>query len=156
MINNQQSPSALLKNIRIIHFAVLAGLAIFTVVAIFIRNNSVPALTREQMEMFKYISLIFLLTMLPLGYWLHNKKMKKLAGNPDLTFKLMSFKTSHLIKIALFELAGFMSILVLFFCGDNKILFQIAVIFIVILLNLPSVSKLENELNLTPAEKDQF
>lgn len=109
-------------------------------------------MTAEQLEILTYIALIFMLIEIPLGHWLHSKKLKSIADNTDLISKLDSYKASHIIKIACFEGVGFLGSIVLMLGGKNVILIQIAIVLIFILLNTPSVTRLTNELNLNPDE----
>lgn len=156
MFKNLQSPSTFLKNLMITHLAIFSGLIIFALIAYYIRTRSEPTLETVQLEILTYISLIFLLINIPLGYWLHNKKMKSIIKNSDIITKLMTYQSSHIIKIALFEGVGFLSCIVLLLGGKELILIQIAIVLLFILLNTPSVSKLANELDLSPGEKDLF
>jgi len=156
MNSNQQSPSRLLKNLMIIHLSMFSGLIFFAIVSFYARNKSEPALNPVQLEILTYLSLIFLLIFIPLGYWLHSKKMKSIASNLDIIAKLSIYKSSHISKIAFFEGVGFLSSIVLLFGGKNLILIQIVIVLMFILLNIPSVSKLADELNLSPGEKDLF
>jgi hypothetical protein len=154
MIKNQQTPSGFIRNLGIIHLAMLSGLVFFALVSFYIRNKSGPALSPVQTEILSYISLIFMLLNIPLGYWLHNKKMKSVAGITDITEKLSAYQSSHIIKIAFFEGVGLLSCIVLLLGGKNLILIQVVIVLLFMLLNTPSVSKLANELNLSQGEKD--
>jgi hypothetical protein len=154
MAENSFSPSSFVKNLKIIHLALFSGLVFFACISFYVRNKVGSTLTREQLEILTYISLIFMLIEIPLGYWLHNKKMKTIANLPDLNSKLDAYKASHIIKIALFEGVGFLCSVVLLLGGKNTILLQIAIVLIFILLNTPSAIRLANELNLTPDESN--
>jgi hypothetical protein len=156
MTGNQQSPSAFLKNLRIIHLGMFGGLAIFALIAFFIRDKAGPMLDNKLLEILTYLSLIFLLIEIPLGYWLHSNKMKSVAVYPDINSKLIAYKASHIVKIAMFEGVGFFSCVVYFFGGKNSILIQIAIVLIIMLIETPSATKLANELNLLPGDKDLF
>jgi len=152
MTENLHSPVIFLKNLKIIHLAMFGGLAFFAAISFYSRNKVGSSLSIEQLEILTYISLIFMLIEIPLGYWLHSKKMKNVANTTDLNIKLDSYKASHIIKIAIFEGVGFFSSAVLFLGGKNLILIQIAIVLIFILLNTPSALKLTNELNLSDDE----
>jgi hypothetical protein len=154
MTENPLSSSSFVKNLKIINLALFSGLVFFACISFYARNKVGSTLTIEQLEILTYISLIFMLIEIPLGYWLHNKKMKSVANLPDLNSKLESYKASHIIKIALFEGVGFLGSIVLLLGGKNVILLQIAIVLIFILLNTPSVNRLTNELNLTPDESN--
>jgi hypothetical protein len=156
MNKNIQSPATFLRNLKIIHLAMFCGLGFFTAISFYTRNKSGSTMTEEQLEILTYISLMFMLIEIPMGYWLHSKKMKSIADNPDFISKLDSYKASHIIKIALFEGVGFLGSVVLLLGGKNVILLQIAIVLIFILLNTPSVSRLTNELNLTSEESNQM
>jgi hypothetical protein len=152
MTKNQRSSSTFVKNLVIIHLAIFSGLFIFTAVSYFIRNTTEALLDPVQLEILTYISLMLLLINIPLGYWLHNKKMKGIVKNSDITIKLMTYQSSHIIKITLYEGVGFLSCIVLLLGGKDLILIQIAIILLFILLNTPSASKLADELDLSPDE----
>lgn len=150
MDENPQSPATFIRNLKIIHLALFSGLLIFAAISFYTRNKVASALTREQLEILTYISLIFMLVEIPLGYLLNSKKLKSIANIADLKSKLAAYQASHIIKIALFEGAGFLSSIVLLLGGQNMILAQIAIVLLFILLNTPSVLRLTNELNLNP------
>lgn len=154
MTENPNSPATFIKNLKIIHLAMFGGLTFFACLSYYTRNKTGSLLTREQVEILTYVSLIFMLVEIPLGYWLHNKKMKSIADNPDLKLKLDSYKASHIIKIALFEGVGFFGSIVLLLGGKNVMLIQIAIVLIFILLNTPSASRLAEELHLAPDESN--
>lgn len=156
MNNNQQSLSAFLSTLRIIHYGIFCGLIIFAALAYFIRNKTGPMLDIKTLEILTYVSLIFLLGELPLAYWLHKRKIKSLAIIPDLNAKLAAYKASHIVKIAMFEGVGFLSCLVLLLGGKNVLLIQIAIVVVLMLLETPSATKLANDLDLSPGDKDLF
>ena len=152
MVDHPNPPGTFIKNLKIIHLAMFFGLAFFAGISFFSRNKVGSMLTREQIEILTYISLILMLIEIPLGYWLHSRKMKSIADNPDYISKLGSYKASHIIKIALFEGVGFFGSIVLMLGGKNIILIQIVIVLIFMLLNTPSASRLTEELNFTPDE----
>jgi hypothetical protein len=154
MMNDQQSPSVFLRNLRIIHISMLSGIIFFAIVAYFIRNKAGSMIGLPELEILTYVSLIFILVEIPLAYWLHTRKMKIVANNPDLNSKLEAYRASHIVKIAMFEGVGFFSCVVLLLGGKNMILVQIVIILIIMMLENPSATKIGHELNLSPGEKD--
>ena len=154
MINDQPAPSDSLKNLRIVHLSMLSGLVFFAIIAYYIRNNTGSLLGPRELSILTYISLIFILIEIPLGYWLHSRKMKTLADKPDLNSKLDIYKVSHIVKIAMYEGAGFFSCLVLLLGGKNPVLIQILVVIIIMLLETPSATKLANDMDLSSGDKD--
>lgn len=132
----------------------LSGIVFFAIVAYFIRNKAGSMLGLQELEILTYVSLIFILVELPLAYWLHTRKMKIVADYPDINSKLEAYRASHIIKIAMFEGAGFFSCVVLLLGGKNLILVQIVIVLILMMLENPSATKLANELNLSQEEKD--
>jgi len=134
----------------------LSGIVFFAIVAYFIRNKSGSMLGPKELEILTYVSLIFILIELPLAYWLHTRKMKIVADYPDLISKLEAYRASHIVKIAMFEGAGFFSCLVLLRGGKNLVLVQILIVLILKMLENPSATKIANELNLSEKEKDLF
>ncbi len=155
-MNEQPSPPVFLRNLRVIHISMLSGIVFFAIVAYLIKIKSGSMLGPKELEILTYISLIFILVEMPLAYWLHSRKMKIVADWPDINSKLEAYRASHIVKIAMFEGAGFFSCLVLLLGGKNMLLVQILIVLIIMMLENPSSTKLVNELNLPPADKDLF
>lgn len=155
MNENSNSVLNLVKNLKIIHLAMFFGLAVFTCIAYFARNKIGSALTTEQLEILTYISLIFMLIEIPLAYYLFNMKVKRIADNPDLKFKLDSYRASFIIKMALFEGLGILACTILLLGGKDVLLLQIAIVLIFIMLNNPSVAGLTNDLKLSPGDSNE-
>jgi hypothetical protein len=153
-MNGQQNPSIFLRNLRIIHISMISGIIFFAIVAYFIRNKTGSMLGLKELEILTYASLIFILVELPLAYWLHTRKMKIVADTADIMSKLEAYRASHIVKIAMFEGAGFFSCLVLLLGGKNLVLVQILIVLILMILENPSATKIANELNLSPEDKD--
>jgi hypothetical protein len=132
----------------------LSGIIVFALFAYFIRNKVELIISPLELEILTYISLIFILIEIPLAYWLHTRKMKTVGNNPDIYSKLETYRASHIVKIAMFEGAGFFSCVVLLLGGKNMVLVQIVIILIIMMLENPSGNKIANELNLSQEDKD--
>jgi hypothetical protein len=140
----------LVKNLKIIHLAIFGGLAFFALGCYYLRDKIGSALTTEQLEILTCIALVFMFIEIPLGYYLHTRKVKSLAENPDIKYKLDSYKSSYIIKLALFEGVGILASIILLLGGKNIIMIQIVIVLIFILLNNPSGTRLSEELNISP------
>ena len=151
---NSQSPATILRTLKMIHVAMLGSIVIFSMISLYIRNELEITLEPSTLAMLYYISLISILLFIPLGYWLHNRKIQNLADDPDLLSRLIIYQSSHITKTALFETSGFLSLVVLIMGGNNSILIQVGIVLVIMLLNIPSVHKLTTELNLSPDESD--
>jgi hypothetical protein len=151
---DSQSPAVILKTLKMIHMAMFSSIVIFSGISLYLRNELGMTLEPPTIEMLYYISLISILAFIPLGYWLHGKKMKSMGNDSTLSSKLSVYQSSHITKIALFETSALLSLVVLIVGGKNSILIQVAIVLIIILLNMPSAHKLSTELNLSPEESN--
>jgi len=151
---NPQSPRSILKTMRLIHMAMLGSLAIFSVICIYLRKELSITIDKQTVEILYYISIFSVLVCIPLGYWLHSRKIRAIVNNTEFMFKLNFYQTSHITKMALFEASGFLSLIVLIVGANNYILLQIGIILIFMLLNTPSVHKLTTELGLSHEESN--
>jgi hypothetical protein len=156
MTNGQPPPSGFLKNLRIVYLSLLSGLVFFAIIAYLIRQKTGAIIGPRELNILTYISLIFILIELPLGYWLHSRKIKIISGWDDLNTKLNEYRASFLVKIAMFEGAGFLSCLVLLLGGTNLVLAQIVIVLIFMMFENPSSSKLANELGLSEGDKNML
>ncbi len=151
---NSQSPPMILRTLKMIHMAMFSSVVIFSGISLYLRNELGMTLEPPTIEMLYYISLISILAFIPLGYWLHGKKMKSIGNDSTLSSKLSAYQSSHITKIALFETSALLSLIVLIVGGKNSIFIQVAIVLVIMLLNIPSVHKLSTELGLSPEESN--
>ena len=150
---NQQYKDAAKFN-RVIYFAILIGFLIFAGIGLGIRSALNDLLDEPTIQILNYISLLSLMVFIPLGFWLHSQRMKKIPDDTELIVKFYHFRTSFIIKLALFETCGILGIVVMILGGQVQVLLQLGIVLVVFLLNYPSINKYKTELNLTEEETE--
>jgi hypothetical protein len=148
---NQQYKDAAKFN-RVIYFAILIGFLIFAGIGLGIRSALNDPLDEPTIQILNYISLLSLMVFIPLGFWLHSQRMKKIPDDTELIVRLYYFRTSFLIKLALFETCGILGIVVMILGGQVQVLLQLGIVLVAFLLNYPSMYKYKTELGLTEEE----
>ena len=141
---------------RIIYFGIVTGFLIFAGIGMGIRSVLEEPLDEYSIQVLNYIALFSLLVFIPLGFWMHNQRMKQIPEDTELIVKLYHFRTSFLIKLALFETAGILGIVVMILGGRVQVLLQLGIVLVVFLLNYPSLYKYMTDLQLTDEEMEEL
>ena len=133
---------------QVIYFGILIGLLIFAGIGLGVRSVLSDPLDKPTIQILNYIALFSLLVFIPSGFWLHTQRMKKIPADTELIVKLYHFRTSFIIKLALFEACGFLGTIVMMLGGEIQVLLQLGIVLVVFLLNYPSIYKYKTELGL--------
>ncbi len=149
---NQQYKDAIKFN-QVIYIAILTGYILFTGIGLGIRSALTTPLDELSIQVLNYIAIFSLMVFIPLGFWMHSRRMKKIPENTELIVKLFHFRTSFIIKLGMFETCGILGIIVMILGGQVQVLFQLGIVLIVFLLNYPSMYKYKTELRLTEEEE---
>ena len=152
---NQQYKDAAKFN-QVIYFAILISYITFAGIGLGIRSALTDPLDEPAIQVLNYIALLSLMVFIPLGFWMHSQRMKKIPADTDLIVKLYHFRTSFIIKLALFETCGILGIVVMILGGQVQVLLQLGIVLVVFLLSYPSMYKYKTELNLTEEESQKI
>lgn len=152
---NHQYKDAIRFN-QVIYFAILIGFVSFAGIGLGIRSALTDPLDEPSIQVLNYVALLSLLVFIPLGFWLHSQRMKKIPDDTELIVKLYHFRTSFIIKLALFETCGILGIIVMILGGQVQVLLQLGIVLVAFLLNYPSKYKYKTELNLTEEEIEKL
>ncbi|WP_462317448.1 hypothetical protein [Marinilabilia sp.] len=144
----------IIRQIRILFWAILSAMAVMLLIALFIVQNIGPVIewTITQKENFKSVILILALGGVPASYFFHSKKIKHL--NTELPFeeKLKQFKNSFFIKIVTLEALSILGLIGYMLTADNTFLYVFALLFIAYLINRPTRNNIISEIE--PEETD--
>lgn len=148
---NHQYKDAIRFN-QMIYFAILIGFVSFAGIGLGIRSALTDPLDEPSIQVLNYVALLSLLVFIPLGFWLHSQRMKKIPDDTELIVKLYHFRTSFIIKLALFETCGILGIIVMILGGQVQVLLQLGIVLVAFMLNYPSMYKYRTDLRLTEEE----
>jgi hypothetical protein len=148
---NHQYKDAVRFNL-LIYFAILIGYVSFAGIGLGIRSVIAEPMDETSIQVLNYIALLSLMVLIPLGFWMHNQRMKKIPPDTDLMVKFYHFRTSFIIKLAMFETCGILGIAVMILGGRLQVLLQMGIVLVIFLLNYPSMYTYKTDLKLTEEE----
>ena len=152
MNSQKQQYRDAIKFNQVIWFGTVAGFLIFAGVGLGIRSALNSYLDEPAIQVLNYIALLSLLVFIPLGFWMHSQRMKKIPDETELIVKFYHFRSSYIIKLALFEMCGILGIIVMILGGKVQVLLQLGIVLVVFLLNYPSMYKYKTDLGLPEDE----
>lgn len=146
---------AQLKVMLMIHGALALVLIVFGTFVLWL-NETDPAgeLTGEN-QVLRYVPPLLLLVAFPLSRYLFRNQIDQVdLDSMDLHRKMGLFQTAHLVRMAVFDVAGLMAVVVSFVTAENYNLGVLAAVLLMFLLLKPSPSRLAIDLHLSPEETD--
>ncbi len=151
-----QSPSAILKTLKTIHWSLVAGLSLFAAVVAFQlgTNPETTFFTPENPLVFiPVFSGIFLI---PVSLVLFNRQMDQAKNKKELQDKLAGFQTAHIVKMAMLEGVGLFSLVACFVTFTTANFFLFALVIILMAGSAPTAFKLGARLSLSREEIQQL
>ncbi len=149
------TPNKFVQALTIIYMALLSGLLFFGALAFFQFNGGmIPTFDSSDTLLLIYpfiaISAIFL------SQTLYRKLLATAQEKPGLKLKLQSYQTASIVKIALIEGPAFLGIVLSMATGNTAYLAIAGVLIIFLLMQKPSRTKVESDLNLRGDDRNQF
>jgi hypothetical protein len=142
---SKKSPG-FLNQIRMIHYAMVAGVITFLAVSLYLSLSELIQLPYDP----ELSNILFLLTaaltgiLLPVGYMLFNRQIMAVDKDKNLVEKMAVYKAAFIVKMGLIEAPAFFSIVVLLLTGNQWLLIQILTVLLVMIINRPSAEKIVN------------
>lgn len=147
------------KDINLIFVTLLLGIVILFGTSVFIKLTSnywSAVIDRSLYKTFKILLGISIIIFLPLGFFIHKRKVGKLDRKLELSRRLAQFKTSFIIKLLVIELLCIFNLVIFFLFSDYYLLIPVSVLLIIMLINRPTIGNISNELKLTNEEKEEI
>jgi hypothetical protein len=146
--------SSLYKQIKLLYFAILAGLLIFMVVAwLFVQQNGPVSVLSPSIEnSMQSFLVILILAGIPVSYIFHSKKTAHIDPELSLAEKLGHYRRSLFIKFATLESLSLISLLAYITSSNRSYILFYMILMIVFAMNYPGKSKVAQELNLNQDE----
>ena len=140
--------------LNIIYFAMIGSGLFFLIVSYFIKNQNGKFDVDDEFKRILQIGLLVIIITLPqVSNFIYKKQLERAVAEKDLPAKLNSYFVANLIKFALLEAPGLMSIAFYFITGDYLFLIGYILILVLFLINRPTDQKLIEHLQLTHQEK---
>jgi len=150
MQTNNLNPKAFLRVIRVLYFAIIAGLLIFLSVTLFISSKTLY-FNIDTKDPFTFVVLITIV-IIPVGTLFSERIFKRYKPNSTLKDKLPVYNLGLIIRLAIYEAAGLFSIVCLLISSNLYFVIFAAIAFSAIILNYPSPEKIGEAINLTTSE----
>jgi hypothetical protein len=146
MQTHSKESTGLLNQIRIIHYAMVAGVTVFLAACLYLTLSE-----SVQLEYDPGISnILFLLTaamtvvLLPVGYMFFKRQILAVGKDNSLDQKMAVYRRAFIVKMGLIETPAFFSTIVLLLTGNRWLLVQILAVLLVMIINRPSAEKFVN------------
>lgn len=152
---NPGDPKEILKSLKLIHLAMMAGVLIFMLVALVLVAYSGP-FAKFEPAAGQTIFLGFLLMaaiLVSLAFLLHSRKCKNIAGL-SLNDKLQVYRNSLILKFAMLEGSLFLGITTYLMTGLATVATVSGMIFLLLLLSRPATGQVISDLALDAVEAE--
>lgn len=149
------TPREQLNLIRLLHFALMGGAGVFAITVAFLivsqNNNPTP------IEVLDYLSPAYFFFMLASYPFVFKSALKKNdLLEKDLSQKLASFQTAHIIRMALLEGCALLASVATLINGELLHLITAALTLAIMFSKTPTPFLLETELGLDQEERNQL
>ena len=144
-----QSPGRL-NQVRIIHYAMVAGVTVFLAACLYLTLSESIQLPYDP----EFSNILFLLTasmtvmLLPVGHLFFKRQIVAVEKDKGLVEKMTVYKRAFIVKMGLIEAPAFFSTIVMLLTGNLWLLVQILAVLLVMIINRPSAERIAGELKL--------
>lgn len=141
------------QSIRIIHFALMAGLTLFSIVVVYLNTSSDRLNSEIDSTILFAVAGALTFMGIFLSPMLFKQQLSKLQGTETLQQKMAAFQTAHIIRSALFEAGGLFGAVICIVSGNLYGLAFTAISIGMFILKMPTPDMLEQDLKLNSEEK---
>ncbi|MDY7393637.1 hypothetical protein UMM65_00135 [Aureibaculum sp. 2210JD6-5] len=153
MDNNTQQNSVF-KTIQLIYGALIAGIAVFTIVVFTLVENMTYSL--DVNDIFTIVVPITAVGGVLLSNFLYKSFINKISSNDSLSLKLAQYQTATLIKGACLEGSALLAVVATFLTNNITFLLVSLLLIVIMYLKFPKKEKFKEEVKLTFEEKSEF
>lgn len=139
------------KQMLIVFYAIMFGHTAFALIAVFgLHAGAVPP--SQDYDIFIYVSIAISIGATAAAYVYYRNKIAALQTEENTDIKFTGWRSAFIVKIALLEMPCLLNIVFLI-VSNNKIFLYLYILFaIIMLLNKPTLYKLEEELQIGDTE----
>jgi len=154
MQTSNYNPKTFLQQVRVIYFALIAGLSFFLLVALYVSHETL-AFSFNAKEPFTLLVLLTLV-IIPIGYTFSNRIFKSYKPNIALKDKLPTYQQGFIARLAFCDGSGLLSVVCLLLTSNLYFVIFTAIALFVMVLNYPSPERIGEAIDLTPSEIELF
>ena len=146
--------SSFFSRVRILHFAILAGLVMITGILFFLlRTGSGGQGLGKANQVLSILGPVIGLVTLLAAFLSYKVKMKSAVKQNSLADKLGIFMTAHIIKLALLEGGAIINLVLFYLTGNLQLLIYAGLAILVIAINFPGKYRVSNDLELDEEQR---
>jgi hypothetical protein len=151
------SVQAMIKQIRVMYYAVFGGMVAFTLGSLFIilSRGAFADLSPIQATNLQSVVLLLVFAGIPGAHYYHRKKCKNLPEEMDLLSKLAIYKTGFVIKQMVFEGLCLLGLMVYILTASHIYIIVASVCIVTQLINYPSITRISEDLGVEAHEFDE-
>jgi hypothetical protein len=143
------------KSLQIIHFALMAGVVAFGIIAFSVNYFSGKITDDKTLEKLLLIMVVFFsFAEVFASQFLFKMRLKECNKQSNFKDKLFCYRSALIVKFALVEGAAFFVIVAYFLTGNLLFLGFLILLLLVFLYYKPTLDKLRNDLQLSAAEEN--
>jgi DMSO reductase anchor subunit len=152
------TPKEMLRAIKIVFFALIIGMSLFTVIIISLGFFREPPLKDKEAVRVFFIAVLFVAaSCLSIANYLYKKRM---TAAHDLQLSLMEklniYRAALILYLALCEGAGLFAVIIYFLTGSQPLIIAIVMILVAMLMKRPEKSRIFNDLQLSSQEQSEL
>jgi hypothetical protein len=144
------SPKSSMQFTRIIYFALIVGLILFLIVALYLSSNSL-AFKIDSEDPFTYVVLLTMVV-IPIGYIYSNKIFKSYKPNSTIKDRLPIYQQGIITRLSFCNGLGLFSVVCLLISSNLYYVIFVAIALAVMIINYPTPEKIGEAVDLTSAE----
>ena len=148
------SPKSFILFTRIIYFALLFGLILFLLVALYISSKTLTFKIDKE-DPFTFIVLLTIVV-IPIGYIYSNKIFKSYKSNSTIKERLSTYQQGLITRLSFCNGPGLFSVVCLLISSNLYYVIFVAMASVVIIINYPTPEKIGAAVDLTPPEIELF
>ena len=153
MDNNTQQ-HGIFKTIQIIYGALIAGIAVFTIVVFTMVEN--PNYTLDLEDIFTIVVPIAAIGGVFLSNFLYQSFINKISPSDSLSSKLTQYQTATLVKGACLEGPALLAVVATYITNNITFLLISLLLIVIMYLKFPKKEKFKEEVKLTFEEKSEL
>ncbi|MFA6951117.1 MAG: hypothetical protein WCQ70_10575 [Lentimicrobiaceae bacterium] len=141
------------KTLRIVHFAIIAGITFFGLISYFIHQTGFEDSSKEMQNMLIYLIPMFVLVGYLVSNVLFRNRLSHCKGRSELNEKLNDYRSALIIRWAFLEGPAFLAIVAHLLTGNIKYLAWAGIIIFYLFAIRPTISKAVTDLGLNYDEE---
>ncbi len=138
----------IIKQLRVIFFALAAGQILYFVISIYLINAELVVVNKDYSTLLGFIAPLIVVVLVVSSKLLYKHNVDSIKREVSLNEKLISYRTSSIVKFALLEAANVLSITFYLVTGDFLYAGMFVIVMAIFFINIPGKDKFSLDYNL--------